>query len=77
MDHSDLVPRILSVAQYNQLVEKMILALELSISSGCIQEVEIVFKNGHVGFFNGAGGNERATTDGLVMDADYQWRKKE
>ena len=77
MNYDDLVPRILTPAQYNQMAEKMILALELSISSGCIQEVEIVFKNGHVGFFNGAGGNERATTDGLVMDKDYQWRKAE
>lgn len=76
MNYGDLVPRTLTPAQYNQLVEIMHAQAELSKASGCNQTIELVFKNGHISFVN-ASNNARATTDGLVMDADYQWRKNE
>jgi hypothetical protein len=74
MNYGDLVPRILTPAQYNQLVEIMHAQAELSKASGCNQTIELVFKNGHISFIN-ASNNARATTDGLVMGADYQWRE--
>ena len=76
MNYGDLVPQILTPAQYNQLIEIMHAQAELSKASGCNQTIELVFKNGHISFVN-ASNNARATTDGLVMDKDYQWRKAE
>jgi len=75
MNYGDIVPRILSVAQFDQLTEIMHAQAELSKASGCNQTIELVFKNGHISFVN-ASNNARATTDGLVMDKDYQWREK-
>lgn len=75
MNYGDLVPRILTPAQFNQLVEFMHAQAELSKASGCNQSLEFIFKNGHISFIN-ASNNARATTDGLVMDSDYQWKEK-
>jgi len=66
----------LTQPQYNQLVEIIEAQAELSAASRCNQTIELVFKNGHIEFIN-VSNNVRATTDGLVMDKDYQWKKAE
>lgn len=73
MDYSDVM-RILTPAQFNQLVEIMQAQAELSQKTGCNQTIELVFKNGHIRWIN-ASNNTQATTIGLVMDERYQWKE--
>ena len=75
MDYSDAM-LVLTPAQFNQLVEIMQAQAELSLSTGCKQTIEIVFKSGHIRWIN-ASNNAQATTHGMVMDEGYQWRKAE
>lgn len=75
MNYEDAVPTVLSPAQFNQLIEIMQAQAKLSEESGCNQTIEIVFKNGHIRWIN-ASNNAPATTHGLVMDKDYQWKEK-
>jgi hypothetical protein len=75
MNYEDAM-KVLSPAQFNQLIEIMHAQAELSAASGCNQTIELVFKNGHIRWIN-ASNNAPATTDGLVMDKDYQWKKAE
>ena len=73
MDYSDAM-LVLTPAQFNQLVEIMQAQAELSLSTGCNQTIEIVFKSGHIRWIN-ASNNAQATTHGMVMDEGYQWRE--
>jgi len=68
--------KVLTQPQFNQLIEIIAAQAELSESTGCNQTVEIVFKAGHIRWIN-ASNNAPATTEGLVMDADYNWKNKE
>ena len=73
MDYSDAM-LVLTPAQFNQLVEIMQAQAELSLSTGCNQTIEIVFKSGHIRWIN-ASNNAQATTHGMVMDDGYQWKE--
>ena len=72
MDYSDAM-LVLTPAQFNQLVEIMQAQAELSKTTGCNQEITIVFKQGHIRWIN-ASNNAQATTHGMVMDEGYQWK---
>ncbi len=55
---------VLTPEQFNQLVEIMQQQAELSKTTGCNQEVTIVFKNGHIRWVN-ASNNAPAATSGI------------
>lgn len=74
MNYDDAV-KILTPAQFNQLIEIMQAQAELSQETGCNQTIELVFKNGHIRWIN-ASNNAQATTEGLVMDDVYQWKEE-
>lgn len=74
MNYDDAV-KILTPAQFNQLIEIMQAQAELSQETGCNQTIELVFKNGHIRWIN-ASNNTQATTEGLVMDDVYQWKEE-
>ena len=64
----------LTPKQIQQMIDIAEEQARLSIERRCNQEVTFVFKNGHIEFVN-ASNNQRATTEDLVMDEGYQWRK--
>ena len=72
MNYSDAM-KVLTPAQFNQLIEIIQAQQELSKATGCNQELTLVFKNGHIRWMN-ASNNQPATTHGMVMDEGYQWK---